>query len=282
MKYPLANRSILIALKSQESRIAKLEQESNNKGVLRRITSSASTSALLLGLVLTFASLYDVFWAKPRADRISRLSQFNATVNSIAKNEQDQLRLISQDPSERVAIMSATTPLILNDLSTAKAMLRDLDDKDVEIPQLIVLITAASSEGDTQSIGDFVSRAVAKQDVTPYLHAEAKRYEGKYLFATGFPEKGRQSYREALQSLGTTPSSAAARAYDLADLIAIEDLYGQCGEITEDIQAFVETLAVPGFSSQVKSDLVSTLLTSVRTGADRCNKIAGLAQINAQ
>ena len=47
-----------------------------------------------------------------------------------------------------LAMKSATTTQILNDISTAKAILRDLEDKDVGISQLFILIYAAYSAGD--------------------------------------------------------------------------------------------------------------------------------------
>jgi hypothetical protein len=66
-------------------------------------------------------------------------------------------------------------------------MLRDLDNSDVGIPQLIILISEAVTAGEIDSAKDFVTRAVSKTDVSPYMRSEAKRYEGRLLFYTGYP-----------------------------------------------------------------------------------------------
>ena len=271
--------AILLALKSQESRIAKLEDDAAHKGFFKKLTTSASTSALLLGLILTFVSLYDAFVAKPEADRIARLSQFNQTVNSVAKTQQEELQLVAQttDPKLQLAIMTETTPQILNDLSTAQAMLRDLDDRDVGIPQLIVLINAASTEGDTTSVANFVARAVRKTGVSPYLHSEAKRYEGKYWFMSGDPERGRQSYQAAIVALGSSPASAAARGFDLADLVAMEYMFGVCNQAAADFNELVASLQSPSIAAQVRSQLATTMRAQLTSPGQRCPTPPGIA-----
>ena len=86
------------------------------KSPFKKLTESASASALFLGLVLTFVSLHDAFISKPAADRISRLSQFNQAVNAAAKARQElaTLQMQTADPQLRLAVASIVTPQILN------------------------------------------------------------------------------------------------------------------------------------------------------------------------
>ncbi len=208
---PQADDPVLLMVKSQEARIARLEDE-GKKTPLKRMTTSASTSALILGLILTFVSLYDAFVTKPEADRIARISEFNQAVNAAAKTRQEilQLQMQGTDPKLQLAMASMATPQILNDLSTARAMLRDLRNDDVGIPQLIILISEAFTTGDMEAAREFVGRAVSKTDVTPYLRSEAKRYEGKFFFFSGNAAQGRQSFQEALAALGEFPGDRGA------------------------------------------------------------------------
>ena len=235
--------TILLMLKSQEARIAQLEIGAK-KTIFKRLTESASVSALLLGLILTFVSLREAFVTKPEADRISRLSNFNQAVNSAAQKRQEQIRLQIQnpDPQLQLAMASATTNQILNDISTARAILRDLSDRDVGVSQLTVLISESFTAGDIESAGTFVTRAVNLTGLTPFERSEALRFEGRYFFVKGDFAKVRQSYIAALSALGNSSSFAAARAYDLADLIPMEYSYGDCENAGADLLSFAKML----------------------------------------
>jgi len=258
---PLQNGpdAVVAMLRSHEARIAKLEA-ADQTTTLKRLTTSATTSALIFGLILTIASLWDVFVSKPEADRIARISQFNQAVNSAAKTRQELAQALNQsaDPNYQLAVQSAATPRILTDVSTARAMLRDLTDADVGIPQLIVLISESFTTGDMVAAKDFVGRAVGKTDATPYLRSEAKRYEGKLNFATGSPGAGRQSYQEALNLLGTTPGAEGQVAYDRGDLALAEFFAGSCDNATADFTSFVAAVHAPGVGLQVRRQLAAT------------------------
>ena len=243
-----------LLLKNFEERIGGLEKNSH-KTMFKRLTESASASALFLGLVLTFASLHETFISKPEADRIARLSQFNQAVNSAAKLRQELIKL-SLDPISpqlQLAMASAITPQILNDIATANAMLRDIDNDDVGIPQLLILIGEAYTIGDFHAAKTFATRAVAKKDVTPYLQSEAKRYEGKLLYATGDPAKGRAAFLDAMKMLGDTAVSLSSRAYVLADLVIAEYTASDCENGAQDFQRFVEMSR--GLYDQVRQQL---------------------------
>jgi hypothetical protein len=233
---PADAEDINLLIENHEIRIAKLEGN-NQKHIFRRLTENAGAIALFLGLVLTAVSLYDALVVKPEADRINRISQFNAAVNSAAKTQQE-LQAQAANPSVYVAVAGPMVPEILNDIATARAILRDLKDDDVGISQLVILIEVALATHDTSSAKDFVVRAVAKTNEPPILRSEAKRFEGKYFFLIGDAGRGRQSFKDATKILGDSPEFIAARAYDFADWIVTELATGDCSDATTAIEYF--------------------------------------------
>jgi hypothetical protein len=260
----VAEDALLLAVKGLDARLEKLEAE-DKKTLLKMVTTSASTSALLLGLVLTFASLYDVFIAKPEADRISRISQFNQAVNSAAKTRQElvQLQMQTSDNQLKLAAAQIATPRVLNDISTARVILKDLKDEDVGVPQLIVLTSEAFTAGDWESAKLFVERAVAKTDVSPFLRSEAKRYEARYFYASGQLAQGRRSYESALSTIGESQASAAARAYILADFSLAERTFGDCPNAIAVLQRFATAVNVPGVFADARAQLVETVRAQI-------------------
>lgn len=268
----------IVLFKSLEARVVNLEGAAN-KTTFKKLTESASASALLLGLILSFVSLHEAFVTKPQTDRIARLSQFNQAVNSAAKLRQElaQAQAQTADPKLQLVLASAATPQILNDISTARAMLRNLDNADVGIPQLIILINEGFQTGDLDSVKSFVARAVSKAEVSPYLRSEAKRYEGKYLFFTGEPHKGRQSFKEAIEHLGTSPGGAAARAYVLGDLVIAEYAFGDCGIAAADLQSFQDLLKAPQITAEARLQMATTVRSQLEPfQGHRCPAVVGL------
>jgi hypothetical protein len=247
---------ILLALQSQEARIAVLERPPA-RSFFKRLSENATAVALFLGLVLMFGSLRDTFWTKPEADRISRISQFNQAVNSAAKLRQELIQSQNQitDKGQQLLILSMATPQILNNISTATAIAHDLEDRDIGISQLIILISEAYTAGDLDSVKALVTLAVNKTDVPPFLKSEARRYEGKYLFASGNSVKARDSFQTALRDLGESPAAAASRAYVLLDLVLIEYSYGDCGHADEDLSTFASALNSPYVAVQARSQM---------------------------
>jgi hypothetical protein len=225
-----AHAALCLAARSLEARVVALETP-EPKSPLKRITENAGAVALFLGLVLTFASLRDVFFTKPEADRVARASQFNQAVNSAAEIRQQVIEYQMQqgnDPALALAIASSATPRILNNIATARALRRGMDDEDVGIPQLIILISESFTAGDIPSTEEFVRRAVGRSTDSPFLRSEAKRFEAKFLYATGKPERGRQAFHEAVELIGPEPMAAGARAFTLADSIVLEFGFGDC------------------------------------------------------
>lgn len=273
--------AILLTLKSIEARVTKLE-EPPKKNILKRLTESASASALFLGLVLTFASMYDVFVLRPETDRITRLSKFNEAVNSAAKLRQDVVvsQLQSTNPQVQIAIASAVQPQILNNISTARAMLHDIKNADIGISQLIILISEALNTGDTESAKSFVTLAVSKTDVTLYLRSEAKRYEGKYFFAVGRPEDARKSFEAAQAVFGKTPASAMSRAFIQSDLVLFEYAVGDCNKAQEQFNELVEMLKGPGVIPVARQQMASTVKGQLlQMQGQHCPALLGVADL---
>ncbi len=250
-------------LKDLDRRIARLE-EGGKKSLLKKISENAGLVALFLGLVLTLASLRDVFVTKPETDRINALSQFNKAVSSAALIRQELFQLQTQvkDPAIQLAMQSAAMPRILNEISTARAILPDLKDSDVGIPQLMLLTYEALNVGDPAAI-EFVRRAVQKTDAPPFLRSEAKRTEARYLFMNAKASEARRSFAEALDLLGQTAYSAAPRAWDLLDWISFEFTMGDCAVAETQLARFAELVRGPGISPEQRQQLTSSLLSSL-------------------
>ena len=107
-----------IHLKRWASRRSNAGKIQRDTGILKKFSENIGAVGLALGLILSTASLYDVFIRKPEADRISALSQFNHAVSSAAKTRQELIQMSqSGDAATRLAVSSMATPRILNDIS---------------------------------------------------------------------------------------------------------------------------------------------------------------------
>lgn len=252
-------------IKDLQRRVQQLEGDSK-KSLLKIVTTSASTSALLLGLILTLTTLYDVFVSKPAANRVARINQFNQAVNSAAKTRQElaQLQIQSADPRLQLAMAQFATPRILNDVSTATAILSGMSDDEIGIPQLIVLISEAFTTNDLVNAKILVDRAVAKKDATDFLQSEAKRYEGKYHFASGNPDMARRSYEQAVTVLGSKPATAAARAYALSDAATMELMLGNCEIAIDKLKRVAVAISTPDIMRDNQAQMKATLQDYVR------------------
>jgi hypothetical protein len=234
---------------------------------------------LLLGVVLSAFSLYDIVIRKPEADRIAAITQFNQAVNSAAKTRQDLIQANnSADQAQRLAVMSMATPRILNDVATAKALLPTLEPDDVGVPQLLILITEAMTAGDLASAESFIARALSIKNLTPLMKSEALRYRGKFQFVSGDATSGRASYREAISSLGLGLAASGARAYALADLIGMQLAVRACGHIAADMRELAETLHSPGVSVEVRAQIAATVrLFGTQYSSQNCSLPTGVA-----
>lgn len=256
--------AVLMLIQGLDTRLKALE-DTGKKSALKKLTENAGAVALVLGLILTFASLYDVFVRKPEADRISSLSQFNQAVNSAVKTRQELIQQSqSGDPGTRLALLSMATPRILNDVSTAKAMLPTLNDADVGIPQLLTLVSESMTAGDLVSTASFVERAVRKTDATPFMQSEAQRYQGKYFYAMGQLAEGRQAYERALALIGNAPAAAGALAYTLGDMLTMDYSYGSCSRVEADVQRLATVLGMQTVSGEMRAQLTAGVVSTIQ------------------
>jgi hypothetical protein len=262
---------VSLMLESLHKRVAHLERPDTS--FMKRLTENAGAIALFLGLVLTLASLYDIVFAKPAADRVEAIGKFNQAVNSAAQVRQEMLemQLQTRDPVLQMTVAAMATPRALNNISTARSLLPDLDDSDIGIPQLIVLISESFTTGDLVSAGEFIDRAVKQTDATPYLRSEALRYQGRFLFLKGEAAQGRITFADAIAQLGESPGSAAQRAYILADFISVEFVFGDCNSVEQSIERLVTLLNAPGVTSDARRQIGTTLHGQLQqTQGQRC------------
>lgn len=257
--------ALTLLVQSQERRITKIE-DAGQKSTFKKLSENAGACALILGLILTFASLYDVFVTKPAAERIASLSQFNTTVNAAAKIRQELVQAQGQTNDQQLQLNLAmlATPRILNEIATARAIMRELSDEDIGIPQLIILISEAFTSDDKESAKIFINRAIAKKNVPPYYRSEAKRFEGKYLFWTGALTDAREAYRQALQALGDNPLNANARAFVQGELIVLEFTMGDCDQLRDEVAVLTTTLKLPTIQIASRGQIVTTMLNQMR------------------
>ena len=243
-------------------------------GILKKFAENIGAVGLAIGLILSAASLYDVFIRKPEADRISALSQFNQAVSSAAKTRQELIQMSqSGDAATRLAVTSMATPRILNDISTARALLPELRDDDVGIPQLLILISESMTAGDNSSAERFIARALEKNNLTPFMAAEARRYSGKYMFATGRPKEGRVMYLEASKILGDSPATRGTKAFNLADLIGMQYAFGHCDALEADIDEFKQLVSSQGISLEMRAQLTGVILSQLNQfSGQRCQR----------
>ena len=120
-------------------------------------------------------------------------------------------------PAIQVQITSATVPRIMNAISTARAILPDLNDADVGIPQLIVLISESFQMGDPAA-QESIRRAVSKTDAPPYMRAAPMM--GATL-PNGFLVLSRITGR-ILRARTTSIASSGTSARDRVDCMKID------------------------------------------------------------
>lgn len=274
LKNTHTSRSNRLNITQWAIRRARVIKEQEEKSLLKRFSENIGAVGLAIGIVLSVASLYDVFVRKPEADRISALSQFNQAVSSAAKIRQELIQMSqSGDAATRLAISSMATPRILNDISTARALLPELRGEDVGIPQLLILINESMTAGDNSSAEHFIAQALAKKNLTPYMAAEARRYSGRYLFVMGKPVEGRKMYLEASNVLGDSHTARAAKAFNLADLIGIQYAVGYCDALEVDIADFKNIINLQGISFEVRAQLVGAIKSQLNQySGQRCGR----------
>ena len=272
-------------LNAFDARLEQLEK-SEEKTVLARFQKKASFIALMVGILLSLVSLFDVFWNKPREAHFRDMEEFNKAVNAVANLRQTMIQVHYQykDPEMTLAMNSMVMPQVLANIQYATALLPRLGDQ-AGIPQLIVLIHEAMNIYDWKNAEVLVDRAVSARQAVPSLKSEALRYKARLMFFTGRLQAGRKAYEDALNALRIAPAygSKGPQAYTVSDWILAEYSMGDCNIANDRLRQFVQLTQDPEISAAHRAGLVSMLknqLLQLHSKNQRCDLSAHLAALN--
>ena len=89
-----SNSESLIAstLNAFDARLKQLE-EPEEKTLLSKIQKNASFAALIIGILLSLISLFDIFWNKPQESLFRDTEEFNKSVNAVANLRQNMIQV---------------------------------------------------------------------------------------------------------------------------------------------------------------------------------------------
>lgn len=249
------------------------------------IKKYGSIMALLIGIFLSFISIFDIFWKKPSESRIQTISEFNKVISSIAQLRQSLVHIhVQGNPALLQASASMVLPQILANLHTAEILLPDIED-DVGIPQLIVLASEAMNIFNWDSAELFIQRAVKIENAPPSLKSEAKRYRGRLFFMTGKYQDARRSYEDALNSIRNLDAYgiSGARAFIVADWLIGELSLGDCSIANERSREFIEYVNNQKMLQVQRRGIILTLKAQIAdlasTNQQRCPLAADLANL---
>ncbi|VVN40686.1 hypothetical protein PS862_04032 [Pseudomonas fluorescens] len=266
---------VAAALNAFDARLERLEKPEENTW-LKKIEKKMSLLALLVGIVLSAISLFDVFWSKPNEERIRDLAEFNGAVNAVANLRQGMVRLQfeSNNPQMFAAMNSMVIPQVLANIQYATEVLPRLGD-DVGIPQLVVLISEAMNIYDWKSAQKLVDRAVATKNAAPSMMSEAYRFQGRLMFFTGRIDSGRTAYEQSLKVLAGEQAFGinATRAFVVSDWIMAELSMGDCSLANKRTQDFAELVRSSQIAGMARIALVTTLkaqIAQIVTSTGRC------------
>jgi hypothetical protein len=281
----IENSLTQIALNSFEARL-KLLEHPKSKSSLELVQKNASLLALVVGIILSLISLFDIFWEKPKEELIRNIGEFNKAVNSITSLRQSmiQLHFQSNNSEMKFALNSMVAPQVQANIQYATALLPKLGDH-VGIPQLIVLINEAMNIYDWKSADILVERAIVAKNSVPSLQSEAFRYKARLMFSTGKLQEGRRAFEDSLNAIRNESAFGifGNRAYIVSDWILSEFAFGDCVVGTERIRQFVEYIGHPQVMPLLRSGLVSTLKTNLAQvvgGNQRCSIPSELLALN--
>jgi hypothetical protein len=198
---------------------------------------------------------------------------FKPTISPTNSADEPKFQARTDNRKLQEQFMGLATPQILSDISTAMAILPRLRDRDVGIPQLIVLTDSALSINDLHGAAEFAARAVRKTDATNYLRAEADRNEGEVYFREGRVKSGRAAFGAALSILPPSLASASERAYVLASWSLAEAALGSCDVADQEAVAFVTSLGRPGVPPSARSQMSQTERAQLSPYAQRCPQL---------
>jgi hypothetical protein len=272
---------IASTLNAFDVRLEKLEKP-EEKSTLEKIQKNASFFALIVGIILSLISLFNVFWSQPRDALFRDLAEFNKSVNAVANLRQNmiQVQFQSSNPQMVIAMNSMVTPQVLANIQYATSLLPQLGDS-AGVPQLIVLISEAMNIYDWKSARILVDRALAEKNSVPALQSEALRYKARLMFFTGNLPEGRKAYEGALDALASEAAFGidGVRAYIVADWVVAEFSMGDCSIGNLRVAQFIELVNGAQVLPSNRSGLVNTLKNQLNQSS-RCAMPSNLQDIN--
>lgn len=275
---------VISSLNSFEARLKQLE-EPEEKTRLSKIQKNASFIALVIGILLSLISLFDIFWSKPREALFQDLEQFNKSVNSVANLRQNMIQAQYQynNPQMIFEMNSMVMPQVLANIQYATALLPRIGEH-AGIPQLIVLISEAMNIYDWKSASILVDRAVEIKDATPSLRSEAYRYKARLMFLTGKIQEGRKAFEDGINLIRDVSAFGinGPRAYIVADWAISEISMGDCNVGNERIRQFIEFVQDPQILPPARDGLISTFknqLNQLQLRDKRCSLSKALESI---
>lgn len=257
--------SLDLVLNTFDSRLKHLEQPEETSR-FAWLQKKASFFALMIGILLSTISLFDIFWTKPRETLFRETEEFNKAVNAVANLRQNmiQLQYQSNNPQMVMAVNSMVTPQVLANIQYATTLLPRIGDQ-AGIPQLIVLISESLNIYDWKSADIFVERAIKVKYAVPSLQSEARRYKARLMFSTGKIQEGRKAFEDSLNVLRNEAGFGinGVRAYIISDWAISEFAMGDCGVGLERIRQFMQYTLDPQIPPPSRAALISTLKSQI-------------------
>ncbi|WP_448145486.1 hypothetical protein [Pseudomonas silesiensis] len=249
----------------------KLLEKPKETNFLEKFQKRGSFLALIIGIVLSLVSLFNVFWSQPKEAAFRDMAEFNKSVNAVSNLRQNMIQLNYQSTNDemKMAMNSMVTPQVLANIQYATALMPEVG-KAVGVPQLIVLISEAINVYDWENAEKLVNEAVSRKSI-PTLQSEALRYKGRLMFLRGRVNEGRSAFEQALNVIRGEPGWGinGMRAYLVADWAVAEVSLGDCNSSEARVHQFVEFVTQPQIPPPTRAALIATLKSQMRQ-QNRC------------
>ncbi|TFY88982.1 hypothetical protein DYL59_13875 [Pseudomonas kairouanensis] len=249
----------------------KLLETPKETSLLEKFQKRGSLLALMIGILLSAVSVFNVFWTQPKESALKNMAEFNKTVSAVSNLRQSMLQVNYQSNNEemKVALNSMVTPQVLINIQYATSLLPEVGDS-AGIPQLIVLIAEAMNFYDWDSAERLVNEAVSRKSI-PTLQAEALRYKARLMFLRGRAQDGRNAFEQAVLAIRNEPGWGinGMRASLVSDWVVAEALFGDCNLSSARVQQFVEFVTQPQIQTPTKLGLIAALRSQL-SQQNRC------------
>ncbi|TKJ72405.1 hypothetical protein PspCFBP13508_08735 [Pseudomonas sp. CFBP13508] len=259
----------------------KLLEKPKDTSLLEKVQKRGSFLTLIIGIVLSLVSLFNVFWSQPKEAAFRDMAEFNKSVNAVSNLRQNLIQVSYQSTNDemKMALNSMVTPQVLANIQYATSLLPEVG-KAAGVPQLIVLISEAINVYDWENAEKLVNEAVSRKSI-PTLQSEALRYKGRLMFLRGRINEGRSAFEQALTAIVDEPGWGinGMRAYLVADWAVAEVSLGDCNSAEARAQQFIEFVTQPQIPAPTKAALIATFKSQMRQ-QNRCAMPEALSGLN--